>query len=152
YWGKVVSPEELRLEEAECGETVEGVRSWLEDLAYVIYTSGSSGKPKGAMNTHGGIVNRLMWMQEVYRLREDDRVLQKTTFSFDVSVWELFWPLLSGAALIMARPGGQGEADYLREIIEREEITTLHFVPSMLESFLGEGGWKRCGSVRRVIS
>ena len=68
-----------------------------EDLAYVIYTSGSTGRPKGAMNAHRGIVNRLLWMQEAYGLGADDPVLQKTPFSFDVSVWEFFWPLLAGA-------------------------------------------------------
>jgi non-ribosomal peptide synthetase component F len=77
-----------------------------ENLAYIIYTSGSTGQPKGAMNTHRGIVNRLLWMQAAYGLNEQDRVLQKTPFSFDVSVWEFFWPLLTGARLVLARPGG----------------------------------------------
>src|SRR6185436_20805557 len=76
------------------------------NLAYVIYTSGSTGWPKGAMNTHAGIVNRLLWMQEQYELTSTDCVLQKTPFSFDVSVWEFFWPLLTGARMVLARPGG----------------------------------------------
>lgn len=121
-------------------------------LAYVIYTSGSTGRPKGAMNAHDGIANRLLWMQEAYEMEERDRVLQKTTFSFDVSVWELFWPLLTGAALVMAGEGAHRDVRYIRELIQRERITTLHFVPSMLASFLEDEGWVGCESVTRVIS
>ncbi len=88
-----------------------------EHLAYVIYTSGSTGKLKGAMNTHRGICNRLLWMQDTYQLMPDDRVVQKTPFSFDVSVWELFWPLLTGARLIMAQPGGHLDTQYLIGLI-----------------------------------
>jgi acyl-CoA synthetase (AMP-forming)/AMP-acid ligase II len=102
----------------------------------VIYTSGSTGRPKGAMNTHGGIVNRLLWMQEAFGLTAADRVLQKTPVSFDVSVWELFWPLLTGARVVMARPGGHQDPGYLAAAIAAEEITTVHFVPSMLAAFL----------------
>ncbi len=95
------------------------------NLAYVIYTSGSTGRPKGAMNSHRGIVNRLLWMQEQYGLTAEDRVLQKTPFSFDVSVWEFFWPLMTGARLVMARPGGHQDPAYLVETIVSEGITTL---------------------------
>jgi non-ribosomal peptide synthetase component F len=105
------------------------------NLAYVIYTSGSTGEPKGAMNEHLGVVNRLLWMQEQYRLSVSDRVLQKTPFSFDVSVWEFFWTLMSGARLIVARPGGHRDPAYLRKVIEETGVTTLHFVPSMLQAF-----------------
>ncbi|MEN5144515.1 amino acid adenylation domain-containing protein, partial [Pseudomonas juntendi] len=105
-------------------------------LAYVIYTSGSTGLPKGVMNAHAGVVNRLLWMQDAYGLGADDVVLQKTPFSFDVSVWEFFWPLQTGARLVMARPGGHRDPEYLREVIAREHVTTLHFVPSMLDVFL----------------
>ena len=123
-----------------------------DNAAYVIYTSGSTGEPKGVVNTHRGISNRLLWMQDVYQLSVDDRVMQKTPMSFDVSVWEFFWPLLSGARLVMARPGGQGDSDYLAELIAREQVSTLHFVPSMLQVFVEqEGVAERCGSVRRVI-
>jgi amino acid adenylation domain-containing protein len=121
-----------------------------EGLAYVIYTSGSTGKPKGAMNTHAGIRNRLLWMQEQYGLEETDRVLQKTTFSFDVSVWEFLWPLMTGAALVMARPGGHKDGGYLLGVIKEEEITTAHFVPSMLGVFLEERV-EEARSLRRVI-
>jgi amino acid adenylation domain-containing protein len=123
-----------------------------DGLAYVIYTSGSTGRPKGAMNTHRGIVNRLLWMQAEYGLGTHDAVLQKTPFSFDVSVWEFFWPLATGARLVVARPGGHGDPAYLSEVVEREGITTLHFVPSMLRMFLEHGDAQRCGSVRRVVS
>ncbi|HSF40965.1 MAG TPA: amino acid adenylation domain-containing protein [Thermoanaerobaculia bacterium] len=122
-----------------------------EGLAYVIYTSGSTGRPKGVMVPHRGIVNRLLWMQEAYGLTPEDRVLQKTPFGFDVSVWELFWPLLTGATLVMARPGGHRDASYLAETIARERITVLHFVPSMLQIFLEEPDLSGCGGVRRVV-
>jgi amino acid adenylation domain-containing protein len=122
-----------------------------DNLAYVIYTSGSTGRPKGAMNTHGALRNRLLWMQDEYRLTPDDRVLQKTPFSFDVSVWEFFWPLLTGARLVVARPGGHQDGAYLVRAIVEEGITTLHFVPSMLQVFLEEEGVGRCASLRRVI-
>ncbi|MBV9108483.1 MAG: amino acid adenylation domain-containing protein, partial [Gemmatimonadetes bacterium] len=121
-------------------------------LAYVIYTSGSTGRPKGAMNAHRGVVNRLLWMQEAYGLTASDVVLQKTPFSFDVSVWEFFWPLITGARLVMARPEGHRDPAYLGEVIERDGVTTLHFVPSMLRAFLEHGDSGRCASVRRVIS
>ncbi|HEX4966052.1 MAG TPA: amino acid adenylation domain-containing protein [Thermoanaerobaculia bacterium] len=123
-----------------------------ENLAYAIYTSGSTGRPKGAMNTHAAIVNRLLWMQEAYRLTPADSVLQKTPVSFDVSVWELFWPLLAGARLVMASPGGHQDSAYLVRLIAGEGITTVHFVPSMLRSFLAEKEVSRCVSLRRVIA
>ncbi|MEX5613010.1 AMP-binding protein, partial [Pseudomonas protegens] len=99
-------------------------------LAYVIYTSGSTGQPKGAMNEHRAVVNRLLWMQAQYRLGTEDAVLQKTPFSFDVSVWEFFWPLFTGARLVMARPDGHKDPAYLRQVIREQGISTLHFVPS----------------------
>ncbi|MEE1891248.1 non-ribosomal peptide synthetase, partial [Pseudomonas carassii] len=108
-------------------------------LAYVIYTSGSTGLPKGVMNEHAGVVNRLLWMQDAYGLGVDDVVLQKTPFSFDVSVWEFLWPLQTGARLVMARPGGHRDPEYLRAVIRDEQVSTLHFVPSMLDVFLAHG-------------
>lgn len=122
-----------------------------ENIAYVIYTSGSTGKPKGAMNTHRGICNRLYWMQDEYQLTPQDRVLQKTPFSFDVSVWEFFWPLMTGACLVVAKPGGHQDSAYLRELVVHEGITTLHFVPSMLQVFLEEPDLSACTSLKRVI-
>ncbi len=121
-----------------------------DSLAYMIYTSGSTGRPKGAMNSHRAIRNRLLWMQEAYGLTPDDRVLQKTPFSFDVSVWEFFWPLMTGARLVVARPGGHQDPAYLVRTIERERITTLHFVPSMLRVFLDAPGVEAC-ALKRVI-
>ena len=122
-----------------------------DNLAYVIYTSGSTGMPKGAMNTHRGICNRLHWMQDAYGLCESDRVLQKTPFSFDVSVWEFFWPLITGATLEMAVPGGHLDSAYLVKTIIEKRITTIHFVPSMLQVFLEEKGAELCASLKRVI-
>jgi amino acid adenylation domain-containing protein len=123
-----------------------------KDLAYAIYTSGSTGKPKGVPNVHQGIVNRLLWMQDMYKLTASDRVLQKTPFSFDVSVWEFFWPLLTGAALVLARPGGHRDPAYLVSLIAQQKVTTLHFVPSMLSVFLETAGLERCRSVRQVFA
>jgi len=120
-------------------------------LAYVIYTSGSTGRPKGVMNEHRGVVNRLLWMQQAYGLSERDAVLQKTPFSFDVSVWEFFWPLFAGATLVMARPEGHKDPGYLADIIRRHHITTLHFVPSMLQVFLEHAEASQCNSLSRVI-
>ena len=122
-----------------------------ENLIYVIYTSGSTGKPKGAMNIHRALVNRLLWMQDAYQLTGDDRILQKTPFSFDVSGWEFFWPLLTGARLIMAKPEGHKDRTYLVEIINKQHITTLHFVPSMLQLFLEEPEVERCTCLKRII-
>ncbi len=121
-------------------------------LAYVIYTSGSTGKPKGAMNSHRAILNRLLWMQQAYPLGSGDRVLQKTPVSFDVSVWELFWPLLAGAVEVIARPGMHGDAAYLAATIAEQRVTTLHFVPSMLQVFLGEPDLSDSGSLARVMA
>jgi amino acid adenylation domain-containing protein len=117
----------------------------------VIYTSGSTGQPKGAMNEHRGVVNRLHWMREQYRLSPEDRVLQKTPFSFDVSVWEFFWTLLSGAGLVVARPEGHKDPEYLCQLIEGSGVTTLHFVPSMLQSFLERHRAGECGGVRHIV-
>ncbi|MCK8504202.1 non-ribosomal peptide synthase/polyketide synthase, partial [Myxococcus fulvus] len=122
-----------------------------DSLAYVIFTSGSTGRPKGAMNAHSGVVNRLLWMQQQYSLTALDTVLQKTPFSFDVSVWEFFWPLLTGARLILARPGGHQDPAYLVRLLSDERVSTVHFVPSMLRAFLEEPGLDSLNHLRRVL-
>ncbi len=121
------------------------------DPAYAIFTSGSTGRPKAAMNAHRGIVNRLQWMQEAYRLTPQDRVMQKTPFSFDVSVWEFFWPLSVGATIVVAKPEGHRDGAYLVELARREGVTLMHFVPSMLRFFLDEPGAANCPSLQRVV-
>ncbi|SDF13077.1 non-ribosomal peptide synthase domain TIGR01720/amino acid adenylation domain-containing protein [Pseudomonas extremaustralis] len=121
------------------------------NLAYVIYTSGSTGQPKGAGNSHRALVNRLCWMQQAYTLEARDGVLQKTPFSFDVSVWEFFWPLMTGARLVVAAPGEHREPARLIETIERHGITTVHFVPSMLQAFIHEPGVQACTSLKRIV-
>ncbi|CAG8871172.1 Tyrocidine synthase 3 [Pseudomonas fluorescens] len=122
-----------------------------EHLAYVIYTSGSTGKPKGAGNRHLALSNRLYWMQQAYGLDASDRVLQKTPFSFDVSVWEFFWPLITGAQLVIAEPGAHRDPAQLTALIERHGISTLHFVPSMLQVFLQSPDLAGCHSLRRIV-
>jgi len=123
-----------------------------DQLAYALFTSGSTGTPKCAMNEHRGIVNRLLWMQDTFKLDASDTVLQKTPYSFDVSIWEHFWPLQVGARLVMAEPGGHRDPAYLAEIINAEKVTTIHFVPSMLQHFVEEPKVATCTSIRRFIA
>ena len=120
--------------------------------ANLIFTSGSTGKPTGVLNTHEGLVNRILWMQDAYELNATDRILQKTPYSFDVSGWEFFWPLFFGARLVVALPGKHGDPQYLIRTIIEQGITTIHFVPSMLRVFLGDSDCSACRNLRRVIS
>ncbi|MBN3884992.1 MAG: non-ribosomal peptide synthetase [Nostoc sp.] len=122
-----------------------------DNLAYVIYTSGSTGKPKGAMLPHHAICNHMFWMQSEFPLTQVDKVLQKTPFSFDASVWEFYAPLLVGAQLVMARPGGHQDSDYLIQAIIEQHITTLQLVPSLLQMLLAHGGIENCQSLKRVF-
>jgi non-ribosomal peptide synthetase component F len=122
------------------------------DAIYAIYTSGSTGVPKAAINTHEAVANRILWMQDQYPLQAGDRVLQKTPYSFDVSVWEFFWPIISGATMVIAEPGGHKDPAYLANLINAERITTIHFVPSMLREMLETGKLETCGSLKRVFS
>ncbi|MCT9935414.1 amino acid adenylation domain-containing protein, partial [Planotetraspora sp. A-T 1434] len=147
----VLDDPEVRAELTAAAETAPSVSVHPDNLAYLIYTSGSTGRPKGAMNSHAAIRNRLLWMQEEYGLDETDRVLQKTPMSFDVSVWEFFWPLITGARMVLARPEGHKDPEYLRDTIIKEGVTTLHFVPPMLQIFLDQPGVEDCRSIRRVV-
>ena len=122
-----------------------------DDTAYVIFTSGSTGRPKGVMIGHRGIVNRLLWMQETYPIGPGDRVLLKTPFSFDVSVWEFFWPLMTGAAIVVAQAEGHKNPAYIAELIERQQVNLCHFVPSMLNLFLQQADLPPCASLRQVF-
>ncbi|MFJ9743470.1 AMP-binding protein, partial [Streptomyces sp. NPDC101166] len=123
---------------ADLDDTPLAVRIRPESPAYVMFTSGSTGRPKGVVVSHAGIVNRLWWMQDRFGLGAGDRVLQKTPFGFDVSVWEFFWPLSVGAALVVARPGGHRDPAYVASVVRERAVTTVHFVPSMLEAFVAE--------------
>ncbi|MET8082181.1 amino acid adenylation domain-containing protein [Streptomyces sp. NPDC005303] len=119
--------------------------------AYLIFTSGSTGVPKGVVVSHRAICNRLLWMQEEFALTEADRVLQKTPYTFDVSVWEFFWPLIQGARLVVARPGAHREPEELARLIHEQSVTTIHFVPSMLRAFLEHADPADCASLRQVV-
>ncbi|QBQ55216.1 non-ribosomal peptide synthetase [Nitrosococcus wardiae] len=142
------------LDDLDCGDepTYPPMVDWHPDQAfYVIYTSGSTGRPKGVVNTHAALENRLLWMQEQYLLGGDDCVLQKTPFSFDVSVWEFFWPFMVGARLAVAPPEAHRDPVALQRVIESEQVTTLHFVPSMLQAFIAATHLVGCASLRKVI-
>ena len=121
-------------------------------LTYILYTSGSTGTPRGVMIPHDALANHMQWMQRAYPLSADDRVLQKTPSSFDASVWEFFAPLLAGATLVMARPGGHQDPDYLVETIRHHGITTLQVVPSQLRVLVEADGFDQCRSLRRVFA
>jgi amino acid adenylation domain-containing protein len=123
-----------------------------DDLAYVIYTSGSTGRPKGVANVHQGIVNRILWQTACMGSPADERVLQKTPYTFDVSLWELFWPLSGGGCLVMAPPRAHQDPARLATMIEENAVTMVHFVPSMLQAFLDHADLGRCRGVRRVLS
>jgi amino acid adenylation domain-containing protein len=140
---------ELVIDELADTDTCCGVRA--ENLAYIIYTSGSTGTSKGVAVDHRAIVNRLTWMQRAYRLKKSDRVMQKTPFTFDVSVWEFFWPLSTGAGLVVAKPNGHWDSEYLVDTVRRHRVTTIHFVPSMLGAFLRTRSVAACSSLQRVI-
>ncbi|MFI6069955.1 non-ribosomal peptide synthase/polyketide synthase [Actinoplanes sp. NPDC051343] len=119
--------------------------------AYVIYTSGSTGQPKGVVTSHEAIVSHLSWRQDEYVLTAEDRILHKTPVSFDVSVWELWWPLVVGATVVVARPDGHRDPAYLIETIRASRVTTVHFVPSLLNIFLTEMRERDRGGLRRVF-
>ncbi|WP_162243825.1 AMP-binding protein [Pseudorhodoferax sp. Leaf274] len=122
------------------------------DLAYVIYTSGSSGRPKGVEVQHSAIINRIQWMQDEYGLDTGDVVLHKTPISFDVSVWEIFWPLSYGGILLVAKPDGHRDPRYLAELIASNKTSFLHFVPSMLLAFLNTSEGQALSTVKKVFS
>ena len=147
----VLDSEWSEVENSASAQAQDLIRPLPENAAYLIFTSGSTGQPKGVVNTHLGLCNRLWWMQKQYQLGAQDVVLQKTPYTFDVAVWEFFWPLLTGATLLISRPYGHRDPQYLVEVIAEQMVTTLHFVPSMLAAFLDQPGIGRCRSVRRVI-
>lgn len=122
-----------------------------QNIAYVIYTSGSTGVPKGVMIPHGAIANHMQWMQARFALTPEDRVLQKTPAGFDASVWEFYAPLLAGAVLVMARPGGDHDPEYLIRIVKEQKITVLQMVPSVLRLLLKEVRPGECRTLRRVF-
>ncbi len=123
-----------------------------EHLAYVIYTSGSTGQPKGVGNTHRALMERLQWMQDSYQLQADDVLMQKAPISFDVSVWECFWPLITGCRLLIAAPGEHRDPHRIAQLVQEYGVTTLHFVPPLLQLFVDEPLSAECHSLRRVFS
>ncbi|MDN5431054.1 non-ribosomal peptide synthetase [Pseudomonas paracarnis] len=123
-----------------------------DNLAYVIYTSGSTGQPKGVGTTHGALAERLQWMQATYQLNETDVLMQKAPISFDVSVWECFWPLITGCRLVLAGPGEHRDPHRIAQLVQEHGVTTLHFVPPLLQLFIDEPLAAECTSLRRLFS
>ncbi|NWE20317.1 non-ribosomal peptide synthetase [Pseudomonas sp. P7548] len=123
-----------------------------DNLAYVIYTSGSTGQPKGVGNTHGALAERLQWMQATYQLNDTDVLMQKAPISFDVSVWECFWPLITGCRLVLAGPGEHRDPHRIAQLVQEHGVTTLHFVPPLLQLFIDEPLVAECTSLRRLFS
>ncbi|PUA40214.1 non-ribosomal peptide synthetase, partial [Paenibacillus elgii] len=150
----ILDAEESYSEDGANLEPVAGPRN----VAYVIYTSGTTGKPKGVMVEHHSVINRLMWMQKAYPIASADTILQKTAITFDVSVWELFWWSWVGSKVCLLPVGGEKNPEEIVETIARNNVSTLHFVPSMLDVFLeyvGSSGGKASGklaSLRQVFA
>ncbi|QBI54649.1 non-ribosomal peptide synthetase [Streptomonospora litoralis] len=138
--------------ETAVGDAERTAPLWGGNAAYVLYTSGSTGRPKGVVVSHRSVVNRLVWMQGAYGLSADDRVLLKTPVSFDVSVWELFWPFAAGAGLVVAEPGGHRDPAYLAATVAAHRVTVCHFVPSMLRVFVDAPEAGDCVSLRQVFA
>ncbi|XGV97452.1 MAG: amino acid adenylation domain-containing protein [Leptolyngbya sp. BL-A-14] len=126
-------------------------RSSATNLMYVIYTSGSTGKPKGVMIPHAGIWNQLYWRQSTFPLTPSDRVLQSISFSFDPSVWQIFWPLAFGAQLVLPVPGGQKDLDYLIQLMAQQQVTIMALVPSMLRVLLAQPAVAQCTALKHVF-
>jgi len=122
-----------------------------QNLAYCIYTSGSTGNPKGVLNHHAGLYNRLMWMKEYLNVSEKDVFLQKTPYTFDVSVWELILPFITGSTLVIAKPDGHKDPHYLQNLIEAKRVSIIHFVPSMLGVFLLETSTAKESSLSHIV-
>ena len=156
FAGKVVDLHDPQLYCGACANP--SIANGARDLAYIIYTSGSTGTPKGVMIEHRSLVNRLAWMQHAYPIAAGDVILQKTPYTFDVSLWELFWWALHGASVCMLAPGGERNPLAIVDAIRKHRVTVMHFVPSMLSVFLQYLEAKpgvvaqSLGSVRRVFA
>ena len=123
-----------------------------DHLAYVIYTSGSTGTPKGAANSQLGTINHMFWMQDILQLTKEDRILHKTSLSFDGAVWEWILPLITGAQVVVAAPGGHRDPSYLAQMIEGYSVSSLELVPSMLAAVLEQSEWKDAHSLRQIVA
>ncbi|WP_456791451.1 amino acid adenylation domain-containing protein [Bradyrhizobium sp. USDA 4506] len=149
-----IAPEQIRVVDhwwagEECSTPSQAIDP--KQGAYLIYTSGSTGQPKGVLVEHAGLFNRLDWMRRQYSLGPEDCFLQKTPFGFDVSVWELLLPLMCGARMVIAKPGGHRDPQYLAQTIEQYGVTALHFVPPMLREFLKSNGVHAFPALRHVF-
>lgn len=149
---RIILVKDLNANGAQHSSTPVPERVTPDSPAYVIFTSGSTGRPKGAILPHRSIVNRITWLQEEFQHGAEDCVLQKTPIGFDVSVWELFWPFLSGARMEIAEPGGHLDVAYLARTVRDSLVTFIHFVPTVLRLFLQSEHVESCSSLRTMIS
>ncbi|KLT71296.1 non-ribosomal peptide synthetase [Flavobacterium sp. ABG] len=141
----------FEIEKDNYQKTIEGISVSGSNMAYAIYTSGSTGNPKGVLNNHAGLYNRLLWMRDDLNISSEDVILQKTPYTFDVSVWELLMPAITGSCLVFAEPEGHKDPSYLQDLIARSQINIMHFVPSMLGIFLEELDAEKCRSLKHVV-
>ena len=151
YQGTVITLDDFAPLENYCTQNPQDTGITSNHLAYVIYTSGSTGKPKGVMVEHQGVVNKIIWRNKQYGMSHNDKLLQKTPCSFDVSVWEFIWPLAYGGRLVMAKPQGHKDPQYLCQIIQQQQISKIHFVPSMLGVILQEPEFANCDSIQQLF-
>ena len=128
------------------------VRTSQEDLVYIIYTSGTTGKPKGVTVKQAGVVNRIKWMNEKYPLDRNDKIMQKTPYTFDVSVWELLWANWYGGSIVFAAPEGHRDIAYIKKLSQKEQITIMHFVPTMLSVYIDGLDSNYNHNLRRIFS
>ena len=141
----------LAIQDQFRNKTIELPKVSSEQTAYVIYTSGSTGTPKGVINKHAGLFNRLMWMKDDLKVSSADVFIQKTPYTFDVSVWELILPLITGSKLLYAKPEGHKDPNYLQQLIDEKQVSIIHFVPTMLNPFLFTLKNKSCTSLKHII-
>ncbi|WP_136669438.1 amino acid adenylation domain-containing protein, partial [Flavobacterium sp. H122] len=143
--------EGFKTNQTSYNESNVSLENHLENLAYCIYTSGSTGNPKGVLNHHAGLYNRLVWMRDYLGVNNNEVFLQKTPYTFDVSVWELVLPFMIGSKLVILRPEGHKDSFYMEQVIEKEKVSVVHFVPSMLGIYLQTANHDTCQSLKHIV-
>lgn len=142
---------EFESEEAKYSSEDKVFGDVIDSIAYVIYTSGSTGNPKGVRNTHKGLINRLFWMRDLLGITQNSVLIQKTPYTFDVSVWELLMYTVTGSKLVIAKPDGHKDPEYLQTLIATRNVHLIHFVPSMLRAFLDTVTPEMCKNLKQIV-